>query len=84
MRKHTKIYLDYFGYDQSDFICCEVCGKKAIDIHHVKPRGMGGSKERDKIENLMALCRVCHEKFGDRKQFFDFLNLIHSQKIYGG
>ena len=47
MKKHTKIYLDYFGYDAGDFIACEVCKNKAVDIHHIEPRGMGGSKTKE-------------------------------------
>lgn len=62
MQKHTKIYFDYFGYTTADFIPCEVCGAKAVDIHHIEPKGMGGSKQRDYINNLVALCRSCHEK----------------------
>ncbi|MFY8161308.1 MAG: HNH endonuclease [Candidatus Kapaibacteriota bacterium] len=81
MKKHTKLYLAYFGYDQSDFILCEVCGYKAVDIHHIECRGMGGSKEADKIENLQALCRYCHVKYGDKKQFKEFLQEIHNSKL---
>ncbi len=63
MRKHTKIYFDYFGYGIDDVIICEFCGKnKAVDIHHIDNKGMGGSKTKDKIENLIALCRDCHDK----------------------
>lgn len=65
------------GYDITDFIPCEICGKKAVDIHHISSRGMGGSKEKDTIENLMALCRVCHEDYGDIKVFSDMLVRIH-------
>jgi hypothetical protein len=54
MKNHTKLYLKYFGYDTSDFIPCEVCGDKAVDIHHIECRGMGGTKELDNIDNLMA------------------------------
>ena len=74
-------YLNHFGYDISDFIPCEVCGKKAIDIHHVECRGMGGSKEADAIDNLMALCREDHIKFGDKKQYKDFLKEKHEEKL---
>jgi 5-methylcytosine-specific restriction endonuclease McrA len=62
MKKHTKIYLKYFGYSIADFIPCEVCGSKAVDIHHIEPRGIGGSKTKDVIENLQALCRSCHHE----------------------
>ncbi len=57
MKKHTKLYLDYFGYGIEDFIPCESCGAKAVDIHHIEARGMGGDKKADDIKNLMALCQ---------------------------
>jgi len=81
VKKHTKLYLSFFGYDESDFIPCEVCGYKAQDIHHIECRGMGGTKEADKIENLMALDRECHIKYGDKKQFKEFLQEIHNSKL---
>jgi hypothetical protein len=60
MKNHTKVYLKGMGYDTTDWIPCEVCQSKAVDIHHIESRGMGGSKHADTIENLMALCRTCH------------------------
>lgn len=81
MKKHTKIYLDYFGYGEEDFIPCEVCTKKAVDIHHIVARGMGGSKEKDNIQNLMALCRECHLEYGDKKDKLDFLMMKHQKRI---
>lgn len=72
--------MDYFGYDVSDFIGCEVCGAKANDIHHILARSIAKSKEND-ITNLMALCRNCHSSKGDRKQFREFLQNIHNQKL---
>ena len=38
MKNHTKIYFEYFGYDKSDFIACEVCGATAVDINHIDAR----------------------------------------------
>lgn len=82
MKKHTRIYLDAMGYDECDFIPCEVCQReRAVDIHHLKARGMGGSKTKDYIENLMAVCRACHIKYGDKKQHFDYLKTIHNEAI---
>ena len=81
MKKHTKIYLDYFGYDINDFICCEVCGGRAVDIHHIEARSMGGSKTKDTIENLMAVCRPCHIFYGDKKQYKDKLKEIHQRVL---
>ena len=81
MKKHTAIYLNTFGYDTSDFIPCEVCNEKAVDIHHINARGMGGSKEADKIENLQALCRSCHEIYGDKKLYKDMLITMHQKRM---
>ena len=62
MKRHTKIYLEHHGYSVADTILCEKCGAVAVDIHHIKPKGMGGNPKEDTIENLMALCRDCHTK----------------------
>ena len=74
-------YFNHFGYDISDFIPCEVCGKVAVDIHHIEARGIGGSKEADNIDNLMALCREDHIKYGDKKQYKDFLKCKHAERL---
>jgi predicted restriction endonuclease len=81
MRNHTKVYLRAFNYHESDFIPCEVCYSKAVDIHHIEARGMGGNKDADSILNLMALCRKCHDLFGDRKQFITFLKQKHEERL---
>lgn len=83
MQKHTKIYLDYFNYGIEDFIPCEVCGSRAVDIHHIDCRGMGGSKRSDTIENLMALCRYCHVVMGDTKTHLEYLKETHKIKLDG-
>jgi len=81
MKKHTKIYIEYFGYTIADFIPCELCGATANDIHHVEARGMGGNPtgSKDVIENLQALCRSCHIYFGDKKQYKDYLKETHAK-----
>lgn len=81
MKPYQKTYFKYFGYDEHDTIYCEVCGAIANDIHHITARGMGGSKHRDNIENLMALCRKHHEELGDKKQHKDFLIITHQIKM---
>ncbi len=81
MKRHTRIYLDFFGYFEGDIIPCEICKKPAVDIHHIDARGMGGSKHKDTIENLMALCRQDHIDWGDKKQFKDELKKIHNEHI---
>ena len=67
------------GYDQCDWIPCEIygCEAQCVDVHHIEARGMGGSNERDVIENLMALCRGHHIFYGDKKQYKQMLIDTH-------
>lgn len=69
------------SYDISSFIPCEVCEAQAVDIHHIESRGMGGTKKPDQIDNLMALCRVCHVEYGDIEEFKDYLKHIHQLRM---
>lgn len=64
MQKHVENYFNAFGYTVADFIPCEVCGAKSVDIHHVERRSSFGSrnaKQKDAASNLVALCRQCHD-----------------------
>jgi 5-methylcytosine-specific restriction endonuclease McrA len=81
VKNHTKVYLKAMGYDTTDFIPCEICQAKAVDIHHIEARGMGGSKQADTIENLMAVCRQCHNTYGDLKEYKEMLKEIHYLRI---
>ena len=80
MKKHTKIYMNYHNYDISDWIACEHCGTTAVDIHHLSGRGLGGSKNKDFIENLIALCRRCHIKAETDKNFNNQLKELNKKK----
>lgn len=79
MKPHTKIYLKYFGFKIPEDCSCEVCGSPAIDIHHIEARGMGGDPQgkKDVIENLQALCRKCHNEYGDVPDLKERLKVIH-------
>ena len=77
MQKHTKIYMKYFGYALDDYISCEICDNRATEIHHIENKGMGGSKTKDYIENLMAVDRTCHEFFGEKDEYLQFLKDKH-------
>lgn len=45
---------------------CELCGHRATNVHHRKPRGMGGTRQSDihALTNLLHLCGTgttgCH------------------------
>lgn len=80
MKSYTKVYLQFFGLTTADFIPCEVCGMRSVDIHHIKARSLH-SKLLNEIKNLMALCRVCHDRYGDRIGDLDFLQQIHDEKM---
>lgn len=78
---YKQVYFDYFDYDEFDFIECELCGKTAVDIHHIEGRKMGGTKKRDNIENLMALCRSCHMKYDAITDKKEWLKQIHLKNL---
>jgi hypothetical protein len=69
--------MNHFGYTLADFIPCEICGGQAVDIHHIEPKGMGGSKTKDYIENLIAVCRKHHEDCHNSKDFNETAKNIH-------
>lgn len=67
MQKHTRVYLNYFGFKIAEDCICEIpnCGRQLIDIHHIEPRSKFGTKTKDKqddILNLVGLCREHHEQ----------------------
>ena len=65
MQKHIKNYLSYYWVDNPDELRCEVCWMKATDIHHIKFRSSfwkNKKDEQDNIKNLIALCRLDHDK----------------------
>lgn len=81
MLKHKRIYFQFFGIGDQDIVLCECCYQKAVDIHHIDNKGMGGSKEKDYIENLMALCRRCHNAAHDEEISMEKLQEIHLNHI---
>ena len=87
MKVHTKIYFEYFGIDYDlatgwhDHIDCELDGKVTVDIHHIEPKGMGGSRNKDVIDNLIALCRDCHTDAHAEKISKETLQRAHAKKM---
>src|SRR5699024_9337077 len=54
--------------------CCQSCGDKATQIHHVMPRSRGG---RGVYTNGMAVCNSCHTVIHKNNKV-----LKHWQKLY--
>lgn len=81
MQKHTKIYIKHFDYCETDIILCEICSSVAVDIHHIDSKGMGGSKTKDYIENLIAVCRGCHNKCHANIEFNSKAKEIHLKNV---
>jgi thymidine kinase len=93
MKKYVKTYFDYFDYTLSEdtFVVCECCKQKAVDIHHLKSRGMGfkeqlgirkGSNNKiNEIENLVALCRTCHTLAESDREFNEKIKYVHLHNV---
>ena len=81
MVKYKKVYIDYFGYFEGEYIACEVCNKPSVDIHHIDEKGMGGSNTKDVIENLIAVCRECHNECHAHIEFNEKAKEIHLNNL---
>lgn len=82
MQRHTRVYFDFFGYDEASTVICEMCGDVAVDIHHLERRSKFGSKkEKDYIENLVGLCRECHIKAEAEPMFNMFCRIKHLENV---
>lgn len=83
MQKHHKVYREFFGFGDQDRLLCECgCGREATEIHHIDSKGMGGTSiDKDYIENLAAVNRVCHEKAHASKVFNKELRIRHLQNV---
>ncbi len=68
--------MESLNYKLGDFICCELTGQRAVDIHHIIGRGRGGS---DRIENLMALTREKHDRYGEDNNYMKLLLIKHME-----
>ena len=83
MLKHIKVYLTYYDIGEQDVISCENCphsgriDRGGFDIHHINGRGKG----KDVIENLMCLCRKCHDKANTNELSRKELQEIHNRHL---
>lgn len=82
MKPHVRIFLEHFGFIGYEYIPCECgCGGRVVDVHHLSPRGMGGSKKKDTIENLVGLTRECHERAERDKAFNNKIKERHLRNV---
>lgn len=81
MKPYVKTYLKYFGYSEGDFIPCESCGAKAVDIHHLEPKSIAKAKV-NLIDNIIAVCRPCHDLAGKNREFNEGLKVKHRKNVY--
>jgi 5-methylcytosine-specific restriction endonuclease McrA len=72
--------MKHFDYVGDDFIPCECCQSKAVDVHHIVFKSQGG---KDEIKNLMALCRKCHDKAHNEEFKESDLKLVHGYFMAG-
>lgn len=88
MTKHYKIYTEYFNIMPGEAIKCELTGYVSTqnNIHHIVARRMGGNPlgDKDKIENIMCIRADLHDKYGDKKQYMDFLKEAHRLYLEDG
>jgi 5-methylcytosine-specific restriction endonuclease McrA len=80
MKNYVKTYHDFFGFTPGEFVPCENCGRQSVEIHHLRPKSLD-KKAENKIENLMALCRSCHDNAHKFKNINDDFKMIHRRNV---
>lgn len=63
-----------------DNYSCRVCGTRATQIHHVRPKGSG--KGRGVFTNGMAVCNDCHADIHNDVSKLEFWQSVF-EKMYG-
>jgi len=78
MQNHTKVYFNFFNYQKGDTILCEMCNSVAVDIHHLEKRN---KSKNDFVENLIAVCRDCHNKCENDNMMNFFARIKHLENV---
>ena len=71
MQKYKKNYFKHYGIGEQDIILCKICNAVAVDLHHIIFKSQGGT---DNVNNLIPLCRSCHNKAHSNKIFNNSLH----------
>ena len=92
MKKHVKIFMEYWNISIADITPCFACeGEDGVinDVHHIENKKSGGDPQglQDRIDNLIGLCRKCHDKAHFEKGYNEIckekLNERILRKTYG-
>jgi len=63
-------------------ICPICCINRAIELHHIIPKGMGGNPMGEVEENWIFICRSCHNGFHGGK--IPLACVLRAKKDLGG
>ncbi len=72
--------MQFFNYEEQEFIPCEMCNSQAVDIHHIEKRTRN-KVTNDYIENLAGLCRSCHIKAESDRCFNMYVRIKHLENV---
>lgn len=66
MQTYIKDFLKSRGYDEGDFIVCEICNSQAVEIHHINSSFRGKRTHKKDWSDLISVCRECQERIHDK------------------
>ena len=83
MKPHVKIYIKHFNLGMDDMWYCELCRhdypiNNGLDLHHIKYKSRGGG---DEVENVICLCRKCHDLAHNEEIKPKLLQLAHNRNL---
>jgi len=81
MKEHTKILFKGRNWKIPEDAFCTHCKTFAVDTHHYRNKGSGSSKYLDYYENLIPLCRLCHDIAGVDKEFNHLVYIKNLENI---
>ena len=86
MKKHVKIFMEYWNISIADITPCFACeGEDGVinDVHHIENKKIGGDPLglQDRIDNLIGLCRKCHDKAHFEKGYNEICKKILMKRI---
>lgn len=74
MKKHIKVYFDYFKLTKDDVVLCEVDQRRATDIYLI-------NNDCSDARKMIALCKHCYNLAKAKRLTTNELQQIHNKKI---